>query len=244
MATQKFISYLRVSTKRQGQSGLGIEAQRDAVADYLAGVRARLVAEYVEHESGTRSDRPELGRAFAACRAHRATLVVAKLDRLSRNAAFLLTLRNSGVRFVAADMPEANELTVGVLALVAEYEARAISERTKAALAAARKRGVKLGTPNLSSEARASGSRASARVRLRLAQQRAGDLTPILDELRESGLTSLRDLARALNERGIEAPRGGDWSATTVSRLLTRTRSLDAPRGTLGEEVAKLSALS
>lgn len=226
MPTEKFISYLRVSTKRQGHSGLGIEAQRDAVADYLTEVRARFVAEYVEHESGTRSDRPELSRALASCRAHRATLVVAKLDRLSRNAAFLLTLRDSGVKFVAADMPEANELTVGVLALVAEYEARAISSRTKAALAAAGRRGIRLGTPNLDAHARAMGTRASAQVRLRLAQARAQDLRPILDELRGGGLTSLRGLAVALNERGIEAPRGGDWSATAVSRLLARTSSL------------------
>lgn len=225
MATGKFVSYLRVSTKRQGRSGLGIEAQREAVASFLGGGRSRLVTEFVEHESGRRRDRPELARALAACRAHRATLVVAKLDRLSRDAAFLLTLRNSGVRFVAADMPEANELTVGVLALVAEYEARAISERTKAALAAAKRRGVRLGMPNLTDRARRQGAKASAVARAASAYQRARDLAPVIEHLRDEGATSLRDLATALTNHGIETPRGGAWSPTAVARILNRIGS-------------------
>jgi DNA invertase Pin-like site-specific DNA recombinase len=224
----KFVSYLRVSTKRQGRSGLGIEAQREAVTCFLDGGRWRLVAEFVEHESGRRGDRPELARALAACRAHRATLVVAKLDRLSRDAAFLLTLRNSGVRFVAADMPEANELTVGVLALVAEYEARAISERTKAALAAARRRGVKLGMPNLTDRARRQGAEASAAARSASADQRAHDLAPVVAQVQAKGVTSLRGLADALNGQGIEAPRGGTWSPMAVSRLLDRITNRSA----------------
>lgn len=228
MATGKFVAYLRVSTKRQGRSGLGIEAQREAVGAFLNGGRWTLVTEYVEQESGRRADRPELNRALAACRAHRATLVVAKLDRLSRNAQFLLALRDSGVKFIAADMPEANELTVGVLALVAEYEARAISERTRAALAAAKRRGVRLGMPNLTDRARRQGTTVSAVVRSTKADQDARDMAPFIQELRQRGTTSLRGLARALEEQGFPRPRGGAWSPVAVARLLARIE--DQPR--------------
>ena len=142
----KYVSYLRVSTKRQGESGLGVEAQREAVTTYLNGGRWRLVEEFVEVESGKRDDnRPELEKAFAACRVYNAKLVIAKLDRLSRDAHFLLGLDKAGVEFVAVDMPHANRLTVGVVALVAEQEAVAISQRTKAALAAAKARGTQAG---------------------------------------------------------------------------------------------------
>ncbi len=140
-----FVSYLRVSTDRQGRSGLGIEAQRAAVASYLAGFGAVPLVEFVEVESGKHSDRPELARALTECRLRRATLVIAKLDRLARDAHFLLGLQRSGIAFTAADMPNANWLTVGIMAMVAEEERHAISERTKAALAAAKARGVKLG---------------------------------------------------------------------------------------------------
>src|SRR6478752_175451 len=147
MATGKFVAYYRVSTARQGRSGLGLEAQRHAVAEYLNGGRWKLVAEHIEIESGRKNERTELRAALSACRLHRATLVVAKLDRLSRDAAFLLTLRDSGVNFVAVDMPDANRLTVGIMAMIAEHEAEAISARTRAALAAAKRRGVRLGNP-------------------------------------------------------------------------------------------------
>lgn len=143
----KFISYLRVSTKRQGVSGLaGLESQRHSVNEFLNGGEWNLVEEFVEVESGKRNDRPQLAKALSACRIHGAILVVAKIDRLARNAAFLLNLQAAGVEFVACDMPSANRLVVGILAMVAEEEARAISARTKAALAAAKRRGVKLGT--------------------------------------------------------------------------------------------------
>src|SRR5215218_4608032 len=122
MSQGRYVSYLRISTDRQGKSGLGLEAQRKAVADYLNGGRGELVAEFVEVESGKRDDRPKLAEAMALCRLHNATLVIAKLDRLSRDAAFLLGLQKAGVRFMAADMPEANELVVGIMAVVAQAE--------------------------------------------------------------------------------------------------------------------------
>src|SRR5215213_6425076 len=147
MAQGSFVSYLRVSTDRQGRSGLGLEAQRKAVDDFLNGGQWELIAEFVEVESGKRDDRPKLAEALALCRLHSAILVIAKLDRLSRDAAFLLGLQKAGVRFVAADMPEANELVVGILAVVAQAERKMISARTKAALAAAKARGVRLGKP-------------------------------------------------------------------------------------------------
>ena len=145
MAHGKFVSYLRVSTDRQGQSGLGLEAQRIAVADFLNGGKWQLVAEFVETESGAKADRPKLADALALARAHGARRVIAKLDRLSRDAHFLLGMRRAGVEFVAADMPEANEMIVGIMAVVAQAERKMISTRTKAALAAAKARGQKLG---------------------------------------------------------------------------------------------------
>jgi DNA invertase Pin-like site-specific DNA recombinase len=152
LAEGKWISYLRVSTDRQGRSGLGLEAHRTAVADYLNGGRWKLIRQFVEVESGKRSDRPKLAEALAACRLHGAKLVIAKLDRLSRDAHFLLGLDKAGVDFVAADMPNANRLTVGIMAMVAEEERRAISARTTAALQAAKARGKKLGGRRLKFE--------------------------------------------------------------------------------------------
>jgi len=226
-----FVAYYRVSTARQGRSGLGLEAQRQSVLDFLNGGRWRLVAEHTEVESGAANDRPQLVRALAACRIHRATLVVAKLDRLSRDAAFLLNLKASGVRFTIAEMPEANELTVELLAVLAQHERRLISERTKAALAAAKRRGVRLGNPgHLDRKARRKGTAASAVVRRKAAQQRAIDLAPTLEELRDDGAVSLHDLAREFNERGIPAPRGGEWMAAQVKRLLARLESAEPPR--------------
>ena len=229
MASGKFISYLRVSTKRQGRSGLGIDAQREAVLSYLNGGNWTHVAEFVEYESGKRGDRPELARALVACRTHRATLVVAKLDRLARNAAFLLSLRDAGVEFVAVDMPQMNRMAVGIMAVVAEEEARMISERTKAALAAAKRRGVKLGTPNLTAKARRAGNRASAAARAAAAQRRAGDVAATVEQLRAGGCSSLQSIADGLNEAGIEAPRGGRWYAGTVRRLIVRLGSSPMP---------------
>jgi DNA invertase Pin-like site-specific DNA recombinase len=145
MARGKFVSYLRVATDRQGQSGLGLEAQRAAVRDWLDGGRWTLIEEFVEVESGAKNGRPKLDAALAMARAHGATLVIAKLDRLSRDAHFLLGLQKAGVKFVAVDMPEANEMVVGIMAVVAQAERKMISARTKAALAAAKAKGKKLG---------------------------------------------------------------------------------------------------
>jgi DNA invertase Pin-like site-specific DNA recombinase len=221
MAGRRLVAYYRVSTQAQGRSGLGLEAQRKAVKEYLIGGRCRLIAEHVEVESGKQNDRPELAKALAACRVHGATLVVARIDRLSRNAAFLLTLRDAGVDFVAVDLPDANRMTVGIMAVVAEYEREAISTRTKAALGAARSRGVQLGNPaHLNHSARRLGTVASAKVRRARATQRASDLAPIVAELRQSGASTLRALAHGLNDRGIPATRGGIWTAAQVHRLL------------------------
>lgn len=222
MAEGAFVAYSRVSTARQGKSGLGLEAQREAVTSYLNGGNWSLVAEFTEVESGKRSDRPELAKAFQACRVYGAKLVIAKLDRLSRDAHFLLGLEKAGVDFVAADMPHANRLTVGIMAMVADEERRMISQRTKAALAAAKKRGVKLGGDRgvrLSRAARKAGREAQ----VTRANERAADLAPIIHELKRGGVASLSSIARALTERRIPTPRGGSqWTATQIARTVAR----------------------
>jgi DNA invertase Pin-like site-specific DNA recombinase len=222
MAEESFVAYYRVSTKRQGKSGLGLEAQRDAVRTFLNGGSWTLAGEFTEVESGKRSDRTELAKAFQACRVYGAKLVIAKLDRLSRDAHFLLGLEKAGVDFVAADMPMANRLTVGIMAMVADEERRMISARTKAALTAARKRGVKLGGFRGSKITRKAQQAGWASLSLR-ADERAADLVPVLNELRAAGITSLAGIARALSDRGIPTARGKDkWAAVQVSRILAR----------------------
>lgn len=217
---QAVVSYLRVSTDRQGRSGLGLEAQRKAVADYLA-TGGALVAELVEVESGARDTRPRLQEALALCRLHNALLVIAKLDRLSRDAHFLLGLQKAGVRFVAADMPEANELVVGIMAVVAQAERKMISARTKAALAAAKARGVKLGTPRNLRNGELGQARGRAQQTAR-ATERAQDLAPVIAAIRATGTISQGGIAAALNARGIPAPRGGAWRDVQVRRVLER----------------------
>jgi DNA invertase Pin-like site-specific DNA recombinase len=228
MAEGRFIAYHRVSTAQQGRSGLGLEAQRQAVAEYLNGGAWTLLAEYTEVESGKRADRPELTKALAACRAHRAVLVIAKLDRLSRNAAFLLNLRDAGVEFIAADMPGANRLTVGIMALVAEEEARMISARTKAALAAVKERRKAAGLPGLggarpgaAERARQVSAKGRAAVQAKV-KARDSDLKPVLLACIAAGITSHRGIAGELNRRGIPAPRGGAWSHVQAGALLRR----------------------
>jgi len=233
MAEGKFVSYLRVSTVRQGRSGLGLEAQRKAVEDYLNGGNWKLEKEFVEVESGKKADRPKLEKAFQFCRLIGAKLVIAKLDRLSRDAHFLLGLEKAGVDFVAADMPQANRLTIGIMAVMAEHERRMISERTKAALAAAKRRGVKLGGDRgarLTAKQRAAG-RAALQAQ---ARSRAQDLEPIIKELQATGAESLWAIAAGLDQRGVPAARGGTWSATQVARVL----EIIGPFGNAGASAA------
>src|ERR1035438_8151664 len=225
MATGRFVAYYRVSTAKQGISGLGLEAQKDAVQTYLNGGRWKIIAEVTEVESGTgkHNDRPKLAEALTLCQIHKATLLIAKLDRLARNVAFISNLMESSVEFTAVDFPQANRLTIHVLAAVAEYEASAISTRTKAALAAAKARGVRLGGDRggvIASQA-AKGNQASAVVRSAKAEKRASDLLPVIEQIREGGATSLRQIASELNELSIPAARGGEWSAIQVQRILS-----------------------
>ena len=223
----KFVSYLRVSTKRQGDSGLGIEAQRQAVTVFLNGGNWQLVEEFVEVESGKDDrNRPELTKAIDACKLYGATLVIAKLDRLSRDAHFLLGLQKSEVKFVATDMPQANRMTVGVMALVAEQEREAISSRTKAALQAAKARGVKLGNPkpdtagfNNRDTAVTAGHKGGEG-----AKQAAKQFAELLRPLLEGKLKHLSANAAAqeLNRRGVQTARKGQWTATSVINVRKR----------------------
>jgi DNA invertase Pin-like site-specific DNA recombinase len=222
--TKKFISYLRVSTARQGISGLGLEAQREAVARYLDGGHWSLIQEVVEIESGKRNDRPAIAEALRLCRLHHATLIIAKLDRLARNVHFISSLMESGVEFIAVDFPQANRLTIHILAAVAEHEAVMISARTKAALGAARARGVTLGGLRGSlTRMKIIGSKgniASAVARRKTAATRNEDLLAVICDIRVAGESTPGQIARALNERGIAAARGGTWGAVQVRRIL------------------------
>jgi DNA invertase Pin-like site-specific DNA recombinase len=219
---RRYVAYYRVSTQKQGRSGLGLEAQRHAVQEFITATHSTVLAEFKEVESGAHSERPALQEAIRRCRLTRSTLLVAKLDRLSRNAAFLLTLRDSGVRFLAADIPDANELTVGVLAVVAEQERRMISERTKAAMAAARRRGVKLGNPDNLPRGTRKGAARATRALQAIAQARAEEVKPIIEQAQREGCETLRELAAHLNELGVTTARGGQWNPIQVSRVLER----------------------
>jgi DNA invertase Pin-like site-specific DNA recombinase len=227
MATGKFVSYLRVSTERQGRSGLGLEAQRNAVTEHLNGGDWELLSEFVEVESGRRNDRPKLAEALHRARVTGATLLIAKLDRLSRDAHFLLGLERAGIEFVACDMPHANRLTVGIMALVAEQEREAISQRTRAALAAAKARGTKLGNPNGANVLRGVGAgkpgwTAGAEGNKRSAEEFASRVLPVIVDIRAGGTSSLEGIAAELNARGILTPRRGAWYPASVKRVLAR----------------------
>ena len=213
-----------VSTVRQGKSGFGLEAQRNSVTDFLNGGDRKLVKELVEVESGKHSDRPKLAEAIRDCRVYGAKLVIAKLDRLSRDAHFLLGLEKAGVDFVCADMPNANRLTVGIMAMVAER--RMISMRTKDALAAAKKRGTQLGAYRGVSPSKKDRAKAVEVLQAR-ANAKAADLAPIIAELQAAGKTSLRAIAEGLNAQGIPTARGGKWSSPQIMRMLERLRPFD-----------------
>jgi DNA invertase Pin-like site-specific DNA recombinase len=229
MAKGKFVSYLRVSTDKQGRSGLGLEAQREAVARYLNGGTWTLTAEYVETESGKRTDRPKLQAALSHAKAIGATVVFAKLDRLTRDLDLLRALVRSEVDLIFCDLPHVPPGAMGrflltQMASVAELEAGLVSERTKAALAAAKARGVKLGNPNGARALRGKqvGNHAAVATIKAQAQQHASNLGTIVSEIRAAGITSVRAMADELNNRAILTPRGATWHPTSVARLLVR----------------------
>lgn len=223
------VTYFRVSTVKQGLSGLGLEAQQMAVYGFLQGSATVLTGEFTEVETGTRRRRPQLDAALALCRQRRATLVIAKIDRLARNVAFVSALLESQVRFLAVDMPDADRAFLQMTAVFAELEARRISERTKAALAAAKARGTKLGWshPDRLRDQREASLRGAAANRA-AARQFAANVGPVVDSIRATGATTLKDIARALNARGIATPRGGNWHPSTVSRLLEASENSGA----------------
>lgn len=219
----KVIAYYRVSTQKQGRSGLGLEAQEAAISAYSAPIKS-----FTEIESGKNSARPELAKAIASCKQSGATLVVAKLDRLARNVAFVSALMESGIEFVACDNPNANRLTVHILAAVAEDEARRISERTKAALAAAKRRGIQLGSQREGhwdglEAARVAGGMKGRSVSVKVRSKKASEFVeffaPRVTNLKALGL-SHRQVAKALNDEGFTTPRGSQFSKSTISRLL------------------------
>lgn len=213
-----FVAYYRVSTDRQGKSGLGLEAQRQAVEAYIGGTPAH---EFVEVESGKRSDRPELAKALDLAELTHSTFVVAKLDRLSRNAAFLFQLRNRKVPIVFADFPEANSMMIDMMAMLAQWEGEQISKRTKDALAVARGKGSVLGGDrgNLAS-VRAAGVLASSASRSKAAKQRGAKVMPHITSAKAAGHQSTRAIAAYLNDKGIRTARGSEWRSGSVQRLM------------------------
>jgi DNA invertase Pin-like site-specific DNA recombinase len=218
----KFVAYFRVSTARQGASGLGLEAQREALTQYLNGGKHELIAEFTEIETGKGNaplaKRPKLNEALTLCRKTGARLLIAKLDRLSRNLAFIANLMESKVKFVAADLPEANELTIHIFAAFAQFEARRISERTKDALRAAKARGVVLG------RAGPTNLRPNVEQRTQAADEFADGLAPVLNGFMAANMTQLA-MVEQLNRLGIKAARGGSWSPTQLRRTLARIAS-------------------
>jgi len=228
MTNGNCVAYYRVSTDRQGRSGLGLDAQRSAVANYLDGGNWTLLDTFTEVESGRRNDRPELAKALDLCRRRKATLVIAKLDRLARNVAFIANVMDADVDVVAVDMPEANRFTLHIMAAMAEHEAALVSQRTKAALKAAKARGRALGwsIPSRRGEqAQASlkgvlGNRAKA-------DQHAANVLPVIRDIERAGLTTLQGIAEALNARGIRTARGRRWYASTVRNLRVRADQVE-----------------
>lgn len=230
----KIVAYHRCSTAEQGRSGLGLDAQREAVRALCERRGWTVIAEFTEIESAGRSDRPELQAALRRAKVSDAILCIAKLDRLSRSVAFVAALQESGARFVAADMPEADETTVHIMVAVAQRERKLISTRTREALAAAKARGCKangepfkagrLGNPNGAAPLRRArkGNRAALAARTAAAAQFARERAPDVRDVRQGGASSLREIAAGLNARGVTTPNGGPWHANSVRRLLER----------------------
>lgn len=236
----RVVTYTRVSTAKQGKSGLGLEAQQKMIEDYLTAHPSEVVGEFTEVESGRKSARPALEQAKRQCKLTGATLVIAKLDRLSRSVLFLATLMESGVDFVACDMPQANRFTIHILAAVAEQEAIAISQRTKAALAARKERGLPVGLPavkakleekgldvstlGLPLEAAEQGRKMGTLSSIAKANLFASETAQVVDYIKSQGVSSYRQIAMRLNDARVLTPRGkrGAWTAQAVKNLLAR----------------------
>jgi len=215
-----YVSYIRVSTQKQGRSGLGLEAQQQAVNDYLHTHGGNLIGQFSEVESGSKDDRPELHKALRACRLKGGTLLIAKLDRLSRNHRFLVELQDSAINFICCDMPDANRLTIGLMANIADYERQLISERTKAAMTAAKARGVVLGNPRLA-EFRNTDPRKATAARVAKSQAYKAEIMGVIIEMETEvgGFLSAKEIASRLNDAGYQTPRGCEWSHTQVLRV-------------------------
>jgi DNA invertase Pin-like site-specific DNA recombinase len=211
----KFIAYYRVSTQKQGIDGNGMGAQKEAVSRYLKSLDCELLANFEEVESGSNNERPQLTAAIEMAKAKKAILVIAKLDRISRNASFLMKLQDSGIDFVACDMPNADKFTVGILALVAQRERELISQRTKAGLAVAKSRGKTLGNPN------AAGAWKMAVVAIKDGKRRFATVAmKNIQEIQSTGISKLSRIADCMNKRGEKTARGGKWTATAVKRVM------------------------
>lgn len=214
---KSFTVYTRVSTRSQQESGLGLASQLGAVRRYVAGQNGTILAEFTECESGKKTDkeRPQLKAALDLCKKTKSTLVVAKLDRLSRNAEFLLSLQNANVDFVCTDSPNVDRFTVGILALVAQRERELIGLRTKAALAALKARGVKLGNPNPAYSISVMNTAATT-----AAKDFRKEIVPIIQEIKKTGVKTFKALAQCLNARGIKTRQGKTWSTSSVRNVL------------------------
>jgi len=211
----KFVSYYRVSTTKQGIDGNGMEAQKNAVGRYLASLGCELLGTFEEVESGANNKRPQLQAALQLAKSKKAVLIIAKLDRLSRNAAFLMQLQDSKVDFIACDMPNADKLSIGIIALLAQRERELISDRTKQGLEVAKARGAVLGNPNPAASLQ--------KGRKAIQERKQGFAAVALKSIREiqsTGVESLTRIAVCLNKRGEQTPRGGKWTATAVKRVL------------------------
>jgi DNA invertase Pin-like site-specific DNA recombinase len=219
MSSHRYVAYFRVSTQKQGQSGLGLDAQKQAVSEYLDQLGGEVIAEFIEVESGKRADRPEFTKAADYSELANATVLVAKLDRLSRDLHFITSLQKRGIRFKLCDLPEIDQLTIHILAAMAEHEARMISQRTKAALRVAKERGVILGNPHLSAQ-RNSDVSAANEHRVQKQQDWQAKILKIIGHLEDSEhLTTCQAIADALNDRGLTTARGSAFSVPIISRL-------------------------
>ena len=216
-----FVAYYRVSTQKQGMSGLGLEAQQSTVKEYVCG-QGDIIAEFIEIESGKKADRPELMKAMSLDRRKKAILIIAKLDRLSRNVAFISSLMESKIKFVACDLPEANEFMIHIMSAMAEHERKMISQRTKDALKAAKARGVQLGGLRSNEEQLRLAVANSLRTRKAIVQRRDDEIMHHINAIRASGVSSYNAIAANMNLHDIKAAQGGDWTATQIKRVVER----------------------